>query len=186
MTTKLFDKLGEVIYTIIYKGILAYKIRKREAMLKRLQLERIHTVLLDSVIAKADVQTIFDRLYEVTNLPAICFDPTFSLIAYSFRRPFYFVHWEMIAANGRSPDGIIKEYDYLTDQEKMVRCGSASIFNDRASAGYPQACGPVFVNGQLCCYCGIMVEDAEQSDVIAASDMLAQAIAATMRREMRS
>lgn len=154
-------------------------------MLKRLQLERIHTVLLDSVIAKADVQTIFDRLYEVTNLPAICFDPTFSLIAYSFRRPFYFVHWEMIAANGRSPDGIIKEYDYLTDQEKMVRCGSASIFNDRASAGYPQACGPVFVNGQLCCYCGIMVEDAEQSDVIAASDMLAQAIAATMRREMR-
>ena len=30
-------------------------------MLKRLQLERIHTVLLDSVIAKADVQTIFDR-----------------------------------------------------------------------------------------------------------------------------
>ena len=68
----------------------------------------------------------------------------------------------------------------------MVRCGSASIFDDRASAGYPQACGPVFVNGQLCCYCGIMVEDAEQSDVIAASDMLAQAIAATMRREMRS
>lgn len=65
MTTKLFDKLGEVIYTVFYKGILAYKIRKREAMLKRLQLERIHTVLLDSVIAKADVQTIFDRLYEV-------------------------------------------------------------------------------------------------------------------------
>lgn len=150
--------------------------------MRNLPINQIQSLMLDTIVEYRSVQELFDSLYDLIKLPSICFDPTFSPIAYSFPRPFYFPHWEWMIKQGAATTETIREYNYFTYQEKMIHYGSASIFNYDTSYGFPQACGAVMKDGQLVAYCGIMIEDAFPDQVIEATNMLIKTIAIILGR----
>lgn len=153
--------------------------------MRRLPNDELCAALLSCITAHKTVQQIFDRVYEITALPMLCFDPSFKLIAASFPRPFYYPHWEWMAEKGSASQENILEYDYLSNQEEMVRSTGALLFNSGTTTGFSQYCGAVMNDGQLMAYCGIMLEDAEPADVKEATDLLIKALSVTMRRDMQ-
>lgn len=150
--------------------------------MRDLPLGKIQSLLLESILERRSVQELFDRLYALVALPMICFDPSFSLIAYAFSRPFYFSHWEWIVQEGAARPADIMAYGYFSNQERMIDRGSAAVYSDGTCLGYDQACGPIFISGQVAGYCGLMVEDAVPEQVVTVTDMLIQAVAAMLRQ----
>ncbi|MDR1193440.1 MAG: helix-turn-helix domain-containing protein [Peptococcaceae bacterium] len=139
-------------------------------------LDELRRILLDAVIKGESVQTLFDRVYDCVKLPLICFDVSFGLIAYAFARPCYYSHWEDIVSRGRASEEAIVTNNYLTYQEKMYLKGRAQVFDWGTSKGYSQAAGPVFSDGKLIGYAGIMIEDGDPEGVLAATDLIADVI----------
>jgi len=145
-------------------------------MSRRLDLVQLRAVLLDSIMEKHTVQELFDSVYGCIRLPAICFDVSFRLVAYAFPRPFVFPHWENMAATGHASDDTVMSNGYLGYQEMMYAKGEAQIFDWGTCLSFPQACGPVMLDGRLIAYCGIMLENAEAADVLEAANMVSKAI----------
>ena len=56
--------------------------------MKQIDWKMYKDVLLTSVLAQVSVQELFARVYDLVELPMICFDVSFHLIAYAFPRPF--------------------------------------------------------------------------------------------------
>ena len=149
--------------------------------MQQLDFNSLEKILLSSVLNRSTVQNMFDRVYERFHIPIICFDVSFRLIAYAFEHPFSYVHWEYIAKLGQAPEDFIDGYNYLSAQEKMVAFGKSQIFDTGTSDGYPQACGPVNVDGRLVGYCGIMIEGISKEDAIRLNDLLIRTAAVLLR-----
>ncbi|MCI6646894.1 MAG: helix-turn-helix domain-containing protein [Oscillospiraceae bacterium] len=154
--------------------------------MRELPLASIQAQMLEAIMEGTEIQPLLDSVYEVIHLPIILIDPSFSIIAYTFPRPFYFPHWEWMAKQGAASTEAIEKYDYLDSQEMMLNHKSASIFNEGTCYGYDQACGPVMVEDQLFGYCGIMIEDADPAQVIQAADMLIRTISCIRTRNARN
>ena len=152
--------------------------------MRKLQICELRAELLRCITERISVQKLFDRVYKIINLPMICFDPSFSLIAYSFPRPFYYPHWEWIADKGSASQENILEYNYLSNQEEMVRSHGSLLFDSGNTSGFAQYCGAVMDGEQLLAYCGIIAEDTEREDVKAATDLLIKALSVIIRRSM--
>jgi hypothetical protein len=58
----------------------------------------------------------------------------------------------------------------------MYLKGRSQVFDWGTSEGYPQAAGPVFKDGKLIGYAGIMLEDADAECVLTTADMIADVI----------
>lgn len=157
--------------------------REGQVRMKKLPLDQIQAEMLRCIVEHRTVQELFDAVYAVLRLPMICFDPSFSLVAFAFERPFYYSHWEWIAQYGRASEDVILSYDYFTNQEQMVQSPDPLLFNTDNTYGYPQYCGAVRSGDQLSAYCGIMVEDAPQEEVYAAAKMLIKAVSVIIRGE---
>ncbi len=152
--------------------------------MRRLPVDTVRATLLMCITDHLNVQQLFDRVYEIISLPMICFDPSFSLIAYSFPRPFYYPHWEWLADRGSASREVILEYDYLSTQEEMVRSRGSILFDKGTTSGFAQYCGAVMNGEQLLAYCGIIAEDAERSDVRDVNDILIKALSVIMRQNL--
>lgn len=152
--------------------------------MRNLPIDEVRAVLLHSILERMTAQQLFDRIYKLISLPMICFDPSFSLIAYSFPRPFYYPHWEWIADKGSaSPDDIL-EYNYLSVQEEMINSHGSQLFDTGTTLGFAQYCGAVMSEDRLLAYCGIIVEDADLDDVKITTDLLLKALSVIVRRDM--
>ena len=151
--------------------------------MRSLPLDEIQAMLLRGIMERHTVQQLFDDLYALIHLPMICFDPSFSLMAYSFERPFYYPHWEWLAQRGSAAEEVILEYDYFTNQEQMIRKREPLLFNEGNTYGFAQFCGAVMNGDQLMAYCGIMVEDAVQDQVREATRLLIKAVSVVLHKE---
>ena len=69
--------------------------------------EKLDGILLDGLLCGDSVQQLFDRVYKHLQLPLICFDTTFRLVAYAFPRPFYYPNWEQIVELGGASESDI-------------------------------------------------------------------------------
>ena len=154
--------------------------------MRRLPIYEIRSVLLHCIIEKKTIQQLFDRIYSIISLPMICFDPNFTLIAYSFKRPFYYPHWEWMADKGSASQENILEYGYFSNQEEMVRSHGPLLFDSGTTYGFAQYCGAIMNDGQLMAYCGIIAEDAERNDVRDITGMLIKALSVIMRRDIQN
>ena len=154
--------------------------------MRRLPISEVRSALLRCIVEKNSIQQLFDRVHNIISLPMICFDPSFSLIAYSFKRPFYYPHWEWMAEKGSASQENILEYGYLSNQEEMVRSHGPLLFDSGTTYGFAQYCGAIMNDNQLMAYCGIIAEDAERNDVREVTDMLIKAISVIMRRDIQN
>lgn len=149
--------------------------------MRHLPIDEIRSKLLTCIMEHMTVQQLFDQIYGIIQLPMICFDPSFSLLAYSFQRPFYYPHWEWLADSGSASQETILEYDYFSNQEEMVQNHGSILFDSGTTDGFAQYCGAVMNGDQLVAYCGIMTEDAARIDVQITTDMLINALSVIMR-----
>ncbi|MPM57833.1 hypothetical protein SDC9_104656 [bioreactor metagenome] len=154
--------------------------------MSQINLDDLRAVLLDTVIRKQSVQTLFDRVYDCIGLPLIAFDVSFSIIAYAFPRPFYYPHWEDMVCRGRATEEVIVTNSYLHYQEMMYSKGRSQVFDWGTCEGYPQVDGPILKNGHLIGYVGIMLEDTHVGTALAANDMLADVIPLLMNGDCTS
>ena len=153
--------------------------------MRRLPLDELKAQMLYAIIESWSIQKLFDHIYEMIGLPMICFDPSFVVLAYSFQRPCSYCHWEWLAENGCAPSETVFEYDYLSYQEVMAKSKNSILFNEGVTADYPQACGAIFENHHLLGYCGIMQEDSDAADLLAATDMLVNACSLLLANEKK-
>ncbi|HWQ77837.1 MAG TPA: helix-turn-helix domain-containing protein [Anaerovoracaceae bacterium] len=144
--------------------------------MSKVDLNNLRAILVDAIMKKQSVQAMFDRVYDCMELPLIAFDVSFSVIAYAFTRPFYYLHWENMVSRGRASEEVIVTNSYLNYQEMMYARGKSQIFDWGTCEGYAQAAGPVFQDGRLIGYVGTMLEAADAEDVLKANDMLSGAI----------
>lgn len=149
--------------------------------MRRLDFEKLNSVLLDSVLRRVSLNELYSEFSACTGLPLICFDTSFRLVAYAFDRPFYYQHWENIVEHGQADERTILGHNYLKYQEMMYSNGRSLLFDTGTCAGYPQACGPVLVGDRLVAYCGAMLEDCAVEDALRANDLLSNATAILMR-----
>lgn len=149
--------------------------------MRALNLEQLREVLFDSIMSGMSIRDIFSEIYNCIKLPLNYFDTSFKLVANAFPRPFYFEAWESMAQNEGASDEVVLNSNYLNYQEKMYLMGKSSIFDYGNTADYPQACGPVMLDGVLVGYMGTMIEDAVPAQVVAANDIICDAIAIVMR-----
>jgi hypothetical protein len=154
--------------------------------LRRLDFDEITKQLLELLLQELPMQAFFDEVYKLVRLPMNYFDTSFRLIANAFERPFYFDKWRKMDENGTFPDEEIASQNYLWYQEKMYRSKRSSIFDYGTTEGYPQACGPVTVDGRLVGYMGTMIEDAERDDVLRFNDIMTEAIVVLTRKQMKT
>ena len=154
--------------------------------MRRLDFDEITKQLLELLLQELPMQAFFDEVYKLVRLPMNYFDTSFRLIANAFERPFYFDKWRKMDENGTFPDEEIASQNYLWYQEKMYRSKRSSIFDYGTTEGYPQACGPVTVDGRLVGYMGTMIEDAERDDVLRFNDMMTEAIVVLTRKQMKT
>lgn len=150
--------------------------------MRRINFENLSSVLLDAVLSGRSLTELYAEVHDCLGLPLICFDTSFKLVSYAFDRPFYYRHWEDIVRQGAASESTVLDYDYLIYQEQMYKNTRSLYFDTGTCAGFPQACGPVILDGRLVAYCGIMIEDVERADALAANDMLAEATVALLRR----
>lgn len=153
--------------------------------MKKLPIDEIRSVLLHCIMEHKSVQQVFDQIYEIIALPMICFDPSFSLIAFSFPRPFYYPHWEWMAEQGSASQENILAYDYLSNQERMIRSPGSKLFDSGTTSGFAQYCGAVMDRDQLLAYCGIMTEGTDRGDVQKTTDLLIKALSVIIRRDRK-
>ena len=146
-----------------------------------LDFDSLRAVLLDAILKKQPVQTMFDRVYGCIGLPLIAFDVSFQVIAYTFPRPFYYPHWENMVSKGYASEEAIVANSYLIYQEMMYAKGRSQIFDWGTCKGYAQAAGPVLQEGRLVGYVGIMLEGTDAKQTLQANDLLAGAIALLLR-----
>ena len=149
--------------------------------MRSLDFDKLNAVLLDSVLNRMALEELYSRVSACLELPLICFDTSFRLVAYAFSRPFYYQHWENIAKFGKAPESAVLDYDYLKNQELMYSNGRSLLFETDTCCGYPQACGPVLIGDKLVAYCGIMLEDCQPQDALRANDLLAAATSLLIR-----
>lgn len=154
-------------------------------MMRKLPVDELRSAMLHCITEHMTAQQLFDHIYKIISLPMICFDPSFSLIAYSFPRPFYYPHWEWIADSGSASQEDILEYNYLSNQEEMVRNSGSQLFDYGSTSGFAQYCGAVMNGDQLLAYCGIITEDAEPEDVKTAADLLIKALSVIVRTDLK-
>lgn len=140
--------------------------------MRRLPLDDLKTQMLYAIIEYWPLQKLFDRIYEITRLPAICFDSSFVTLAYTFPRPFYYCHWDWLADRGHASMETVFGYDYLSYQERMTKSEVAILFNSGITDSYPQACGAITVENHVLAYCGIMQEDSCEEDLLEATNLL--------------
>lgn len=149
--------------------------------MRRLDFDKLNSVLLDAVLRRVGLNELYAGVSACIGLPLICFDTSFRLVAHAFNRPFYFNHWEYIAQHGGADEDAVLGNNYLVDQEKMYKNRKSLCFDSGNSSGYPQACGPVLIGDRLVAYCGIMIEDCDVEDALRANDLLAEATAVLLR-----
>jgi hypothetical protein len=149
--------------------------------MRRIDFDRLNTVLLDAVLRRASLDELYSEVSACIELPLICFDTSFRLVAYAFKRPFYYQHWDRIVNQGRADERTILGHKYLAYQEMMYVNGRSLLFDSGTCDGYPQACGPVLVGGRLAAYCGTMIEDVLTEDALRANDLLSEATALLIR-----
>jgi hypothetical protein len=154
-----------------------------EHIMPSIDLSRLRMILLDVIIKKQSVKAAFARVYENIGLPLIAFDVSFSVIAFSFPRPFYYSHWESMVSRGHATEDAVTENSYLQYQEMMYSNGKSQVFDWGTSEGYPQAAGPIMQDGRLIGYVGIMLEGVDAESALCANDMLADVISLLMRSD---
>ncbi len=144
--------------------------------MRRLNLDRIYSFLLDHVLDSTPFPQVLKDLYLETKLPMIVFDVSFNLIACHFPRPFYISSWEQLAATGTAPEALVLSNDYFRLEELILKSKRSLIVETAGRAEYRTAFGPVFQNGVLIAYAATMVEDAEEQDVIQLNDCICRTL----------
>ncbi len=144
--------------------------------MRQLPLDDVRRTILTGVVEHKTIQQLFDAVYEIIQLPMICFDPSFSLVAYAFERPFYYPHWEWMAQKGAAAESTVLEYDYFKNQERMIEERDPVLFNEGTTYGFDQYCGAVLNGDQLLAYCGIITEDVAREEVLEATRLLIRAV----------
>lgn len=154
--------------------------------MRKLALDKLRDVLLRSILDCVSIQEMFWNAYDCVHLPLNYFDTGFVLIANAFERPFYFSDWEQMAEHGRALQAEIDDKHYLDYQERMSSSGTTQLFNTGNALGYPQMCGPVFVNHTLIGYMGTMIEDADPEDAAQVNELIIAAIAIMERHRIQT
>lgn len=153
--------------------------------MRRLDFDSLTLLFMDLLLREISVQEFFEEVYSRVRLPMNYFDTSFNLVANAFERPFYFKLWRIMDENGTFMDEEISAGNFLEYQEKMYRIKHSSIFDYGTVEGYPQACGPVILDGKLIGYMGTMVEDVERGDALLFNDMMTEAIIVITRKQLK-
>ncbi len=152
--------------------------------MRRLDINLLLSTVLNMIFERAAIQEMFNKVFELFQLPLNYFDTSFKLVANALPcRPFYFDAWESFASNGCASQEEIDSGNYLVYQEKMNQLGRSAIFDTGNCAVYHQACGPVKLNGSLIGYMGTMILDAFPEDTIKFNDIMISAIETLARNE---
>lgn len=140
------------------------------------KVNEVKTVILESILHSDRIQTMYNKIYTVLQLPLICFDVSFRIVAYKFESGFHFEAWDDIIYNGQASADEIQRYNYLGLQDSIYAAGSSIFVDSGRSKEHPSINGPVMRDGELVAYCGIMVEGTDTQPLFEINNAICNAV----------
>lgn len=122
-------------------------------------IQNVRDVALNAIFEQKTVQELFDEVYNITNLPIMCFDSCFNYIAHACNGKFNFSSWDDIVLHGNANEDYVQQFNYLEKQEKIFYAGKPILLDTGPCAKDPSVNCAVVVDGSPIAYCGVMIKD---------------------------